>query len=130
MSSFAILIILKYILLIGLIILVLLIPYKRLLRKIKQKNGALTNYITFSGDAIARDKSSGKWVVSLHVPVSQDVKIEVYSILNELKIGIYKGLVPQGEHTFDAVLDQLGPGKYICRITSAGQTSDRYFKIP
>lgn len=126
---FATLIILRFLLIAGIVILILLIIYKRFLKKMIRKQGRLPQYAAFAGDAVYFSEEQGNWLVQISIPDEQEVSINILDDANNQILRVQNGMIGQGDHFIPFSTEKMGQGTYVCRLESDGQKTERYFKV-
>jgi len=126
---FAILIVLRYLLIAGIVVLILLIIYKRFLKKMILKQGHLPKYAAFAGDAVYYSEEKENWLVQISIPKEQEVSINILDDSDRPVLMVQKGMIGLGDHFIPFSTEKIGVGMFVCRLESEGQKAERYFRL-
>ncbi len=117
----------RKLLLAGLVLILIVILYKRLLSFLtgKQSN---RKYSSFSGEGILRG-DQGRFDIEINVPIQENVSLKVKDKDGNTVLVLADSELDSGEHSFGIEQGQLSLGRYSCELLSSNQKSVRYFNV-
>jgi|AntDeeMinimDraft_4_1070355.scaffolds.fasta_scaffold35426_1 flagellar hook assembly protein FlgD len=113
---------LRNFLLVSLVVLLAIVLYKRLLKKMGAKK-ALVKYANF----IAINSDGGLVKVKIEMPHTEEVKLSVFDQSENLVNTLHEGPLNEGEHEFTWERGQSTGDKYYCELKTKNQNATRYF---
>ena len=117
----------RKLLLAGLILVLIVILYKRLLRFLTGKTSK-RQYSSFLGEGVLRH-GDGSFTIQINVPVEEEISLLVKDHKEETVLNLCSEITPAGDHSFDISTGQLQAGRYGCFLHSSHQKSARYFNV-
>ncbi|MFZ6052397.1 FlgD immunoglobulin-like domain containing protein [Halocola ammonii] len=113
---------LRNFLLVSLVVLLAVILYKRLLKKMGA-NKAKLKYTNF----ISIDSGAEKVNIKIEVPEAEQVTLSVYDKTDKLLDTVNEGQVEAGEHEFSWTKPENEGGQFYCLLKTRNQQATRYF---
>jgi len=117
----------RNLLLAGLVLILIVILYKRLLRFLAGKTLG-DSYSAFLGEGIIRHEE-GSFGIEIEVHQKEPIHLIVNNSSGEQAIELCNADLEAGEHDFKIDKGQLSPGRYSCELNTSNQKSLRYFNV-
>ena len=64
--------------------------------------------------------------INLDLPVNSNVSLDIYNLVGEKVLSVYKGAQEAGNHTYDVNGSDLSSGIYVYRLTVAGENGTQF----